>query len=378
MTFLSAHIDTEPIWRGGEQQVLYLLQGLKSRGYPVVLLSAPGSPLHDRAREAGIDTQDLTIRGEADLAAVFRLIQLLKRLRPALLHMHTSHAHAIGACAAWLAGNQAKCVISRRVDFSIFRHSFLGLNWIKYRWGVDIYLAVSNRVREVLVNDGIDPRRIRVVHDGVDPSRFDGANSNARSRLLKDWQLPSGIPLVGAVGALVAHKGFKFYLDAAKEVLKHRDCAFVLVGEGQLYEELSKRARELGIDHRVRLVGFRSDIGDILHALDVYVSSSVEEGLGSSLLDALLLERPVVGTRAGGTPEVLCHDKNGLLVEPANGAALAGAIEELLSNPERGHRLAAEGRRTVLDSFSAENMVEKTLECYRDLLDGTCPLSPAG
>ena len=368
MTFLSAHLNTEPTWRGGEQQTLYLLQGLRRRGYPVVLLATPGTPLHDRARGEGIDTYDLIIRSDADVLAMLHLSRLLKKLRPAVVHMHTSHAHPIGVCATLLSGCKAKRIVSRRVDFSIYRHSFLGLNWIKYRWGVDCYIAVSSRVRDVLVDDGLDPERIRVVHSGVDPERFRGARLDRRSELLEEWRLPEGLPIVGAVGALVPHKGFKFLVDAAAEVLKHRDCAFVIVGEGELREELSWRARERQVDNRVRFVGFRSDIGDILYALDVYVSSSVEEGLGSALLDALLLQRPAVATRAGGSPEIIRHRSNGLLVEPGSGPALAAAIEHLLSNPEESQQLAAEGHRTVLESFSVDAMVEQTLQSYHELL----------
>jgi glycosyltransferase involved in cell wall biosynthesis len=368
MSFLSAHIDTEPIWRGGEQQVLYLLQGLERRGYPVVLFAAPGTLLQSRAKERGIDTYDLTIRSDADLGAVLRLRRHLKRLRPAVVHMHTSHAHPIGVLASRLASRWIKRVVSRRVDFSIYRHSFLRLNWIKYRWGVDKYLAVSGRVKEVLVDDGLPPEKIGLVYDGVDPDRFKDVDLESRPRLMKEWRLPHGLPLVGSVGALVGHKGFTYFVDAAVEVLKHRDCAFAIIGEGALYGELERKIHDLRIEHRFRLVGFRSDIGDVLRAFDVYVSSSVEEGLGSSLLDALLLNRPCVATRAGGSPEIIQDHKNGLLVQPGNGPALAAGIEELLSDPVKAQRLAAEGHRTAMHEFHVDCMVERTIDAYEQLV----------
>ncbi|HVR73496.1 MAG TPA: glycosyltransferase [Planctomycetota bacterium] len=366
--FLSAHVNTEPTWRGGEQQTLYLLEGLRRRGYPVVLFTAPGSPLYERARNEGIETYGLTIRSEADVLAVLRLTRVLKRLRPSLLHMHTSHAHTIGVCAAILAGNGMRRVVSRRVNFSIYRHSFFGLNWIKYCYGVDRYLTVSASVREVLVRDGVDPERIRVVHSGVDPERFRNARADQRARLLEEWQLPAGIPLVGCIGALEPYKGFEHLLEAAAEVARGRDCAYVVVGEGELYTELNRKARSLGLGHRFRLVGFRSDIGDILNALDVFVFPSLEEGLGTSLLDALLLERPTVATRTGGIPEVIRHRLNGLLVEPRDSRALAAGIEELLADPEEGRRLGSEGKQTVVECFSVDCMVEKTLQSYVELL----------
>jgi glycosyltransferase involved in cell wall biosynthesis len=368
LKFLTAHVNTEPTWRGGEQQTLYLLEGLRRRGYPVALFSTAGTPLHDRARSQGFTTHHLRIRSEADVPAMFRLARILRELRPALMHMHTSHAHTIGVCAAVLAGNGMKRVVSRRVNFSIFRHSFFGLNWIKYCYGVDRYLTVSESVRGVLVRDGVDPARIRVVHSGVDPERFRGSSPDRRSKLLREWKLPDGIPLVGCIGALVRNKGIRYFVDAAASVLRTRDCAFVVVGEGELYDELSRRALDSGLGPRFRLVGFRSDVGDILSALDVFVLPTLEEGLGTSLLDAMLLERPTVATQVGGVPEVIRSGSNGLLVGPGDAPALARAIEALLADPKAARRYGEEGKKTVLESFSVDAMVEKTIQAYEDLL----------
>jgi len=214
------------------------------------------------------------------------------------------------------------------------------------------------------VRDGVETDRIRVVYSGVDPERFRDASSRRRAELMDEWQLPQSVPLVGSIGALVPYKGFLYVVEAAAAVLKRRDCAFVIVGEGELYGALQGKIRELGIEHRFRLLGFRSDIGDILSALDVFVFPSLEEGLGTSLLDAMLLGRPTIATRAGGIPEVLCHRRNGILVGAGDSTALAAGIDGLLSDPGESQRLAAAGSRTVLESFSADRMGEKTLEAY--------------
>jgi glycosyltransferase involved in cell wall biosynthesis len=366
--FLSAHLNTQPTWRGGEQQTLYLLQGLRRRGYPVALFSAPGTPLFERARAEGFDPRPLSIRSEADAPAVIRLARELKRLRPAVLHMHTSHAHTIGVCAAALARRGIKRIVSRRVDFSIYRHSFLGLNRLKYAYGVDRYLAVSNLVRDVLIDDGIRAERVCVVHSGVDPDRFRDSRAVHREDLLREWGLPPGTPIVGGVGALVSHKGFEHLVDAAALVLGRRDAVFVIAGEGDLLESLSRRVAEKGIEGKVRFLGFQSDVGGILGTFDVFAFPSIKEGLGTSVLDAFLLERPVVASRVGGIPEMVRHGENGLLVEPGDAAALGAAIEELLAHPDEGCRMGAAGRRTALESFSVDSMVEKTLDAYHDVL----------
>jgi len=266
-------------------------------------------------------------------------------------------------------------VVSRRVNFSIFRHSFFGLNWLKYCYGVHRYLTVSVSVRDVLVRDGVDPARIRVVYSGVDPRRFEGAETTSRTDLLREWDLPTDVPLVGSIGALVPYKGFDDFVAAAAEIYRRRPCSFVLVGEGDERPRLMQRIRELGLDHCFRLVGFRTDIGAILSALDVFVFPTLEEGLGTSLLDALLLERPTVATRVGGIPEVVVDGENGCLVEAGDVAGLTGAVEKFLSDPAGSRRLAQAGRRDVLDRFHVDRMVEATLQNYHEVL-GRSP--PAG
>jgi glycosyltransferase involved in cell wall biosynthesis len=375
LSFFSLHVNTEPTWRGGEQQTFSLLEGLRERGYPAALIASPGSPLFRRARDAGFETYGVPIRSEADLLAVIRVARVLRRLRPRLIHLHTSHAHTIGVCAAKLAGLGAVRVVSRRVSFSIYRHSFFGLNWVKYCYGVDRYLAVSAAVRDVLVRDGVDPRRVRVVHSGVDPARFAGHGAGERERLLEEWQLPRGVPLVGSAGALVPYKGFGTFIEAAAEVVRRRPCSFLIVGEGEERPELAARIRRLGLERSFRLLGFRDDIGAVLRALDVFVFPSLEEGLGSAVLEALLLGKPTIASRVGGIPEVIQDGENGLLVEPADPRALGEAIEEVLAAPELGSRLGAGGVRTVRERFHVDGMVEATLESYHELVGGAVPRS---
>jgi glycosyltransferase involved in cell wall biosynthesis len=370
LKFLSLHINTEPTWRGGEQQTLYLLEGLRRRGYPVALVAAPGSPLYVRACAEGIETYGVSIRSEADVLAICHVARILRQLRPRLIHLHTSHAHTIGVCASMLARSRVKRVVSRRVNFSIYRHSFFGLNWVKYCYGVDQYLAVSSSVRDVLIREGVDPDLVRVVYSGVDPKRFEPEEGRAgRADLLKEWDLPEDVPLIGSVGALEPYKGFLQFVEAAAEVFRRRPCSFVIVGEGELRGELMRRIRELGLDQCFRLVGFRRDIGRILAALDLFVFPSLEEGLGTSLLDALLLQRPTIATRVGGIPEVISDDEEGLLVEAGDVPALVRSMERILADPDEGRELATRGREKVLKRFHVDKMVGETLDCYRDLLD---------
>ena len=374
LMFLSLHVNTEPTWRGGEQQTLYLLEGLRRRGHPVALCAAPGSPLYERALAEGIETFGISIRSEADVVAVLRVAGVLRRLKPRLIHMHTSHAHTIGVCGAALTGLDIRRVVSRRVNFSIYRHSFFGLNWVKYCYGVDRYLAVSSSVRDVLVRDGVNRDRIRVVHSGVDPARFERRTSE-RSELLNEWDLPEDVPLVGSIGALVPYKGITHFVEAAAELYRKRPCSFVVVGDGELRGELMRQVRSRGLDQCFRMVGFRRDIGSVIRALDLFVFPTLEEGLGTSLLDALLLECPTIATRVGGIPEVIEDGVDGLLVAAGDPAALARAAERLLDAPDEARRMARAGRGKVLEQFHVDGMVDATLRSYCEVL-GEEPSTP--
>ena len=170
------HVNTERTWRGGEQQVLYLMEGLRERGIEQLLVAQRSGVLAERARERGLPVRALRMRGEVDPLAILTLASLARDGRASVLHAHTSHAHTLGAASAALLGPlRPKVIVARRVDFSIYRRSFLGLNGLKYRHGVDRYVTVSHAIKEVLVSDGLPPGRISVVHSGIDIGRIAGS-----------------------------------------------------------------------------------------------------------------------------------------------------------------------------------------------------------
>jgi glycosyltransferase involved in cell wall biosynthesis len=249
------------------------------------------------------------------------------------------------------------------VDFSIFRHSFLGLNRWKYVRGVDRILCVSDYVRDVLRRDGLPDALLGVVHDGIDPARVLDAPAPDAS-LGRALGLEPGDRVVGNVAACVGHKGQRFLVEAAPRVLEACPRArFVIVGDGVLRPELERQARDLGVADRVLFPGFREDVPTLLRLFDVFCFPSVMEGLGTSLLDAMALGLPVVSTRAGGIPEVVRDDVDGLLVEPGDAAALADALLGVLGDAGLAARLGAAARERV-GAFSVGRMVAGTLAAY--------------
>ena len=355
------HINTEGTWRGGEQQTLNLLAGLNQRQVACHLVCQAGSPMEERAVRAGVDVFPISMRGEIDLAAGLLIRKLIKKFSYDIIHSHTSHAHSLAFLAS--IGTGATRLVTRRVDFSIFRRSFLKLSGIKYRFMADYYIAISHKIKEVLVNDGIPDQRIFVVHSGIDPQRFMQATGD---HLLSEFNIKEKQKVVINVAHLAEHKGQKYLVRAIPRVLaKLPDTRFFIIGKGELMEKLKKTASGLGLKKELIFTGFRDDVAGFYQIADLYVMSSVQEGLGTAVLDALALAKPVVATRAGGLPEIIHDGKTGRLVAPADPEALADGIVEMLTRAQAAKAMANEGQSMVQNTFSIDAMVKNNIEIYK-------------
>ncbi|MBI4583694.1 MAG: glycosyltransferase [Planctomycetes bacterium] len=371
---ITVHINTERTWRGGEQQTLYLLEGLRRRGHDAILAARPGSPLMERAEACGLETFPIRPLNEADLFCAWSLARFLRARRPHLLHMHSSHALFLGSLAACLAPGIRR-VVHRRLESTIYRRFSFRLNWLKYRFGADRIVAISQAVKNQLIRDGLPPGQIAVVHSGIDGSSWpppekkaEGEAAVPASRLKAELRLPPHAPLLLAVGALELKKGHGILLEALPQVLERQEAVLAILGEGPQAPELERQVERLGLRDRVRLLGFREDVQEILSAASIFVLPTLSEGLGTAILEALLLEKPVIASSVGGIPEIIEQRRHGLLVPPGDPAALAQGILEVLSQPQAAAQRARAGRRRVLESFSADQMVEKTLAVYEELL----------
>jgi glycosyltransferase involved in cell wall biosynthesis len=360
----SLHIDTAPTWRGGQNQVLLTVLGLRALGHRAVLVAHPAGELRRRAAE-GLDLLPLAPRTEMDLAAAWRLSRLLRELRPDVVHAHDPHGLAMAALALSLLSSTPAppLVLSRRVDFAIKRNAFS--RW-KYRQ-VDRFICASHAIRAVLAHDGFPEDRTIVVHEGIDVEHVDAAPVlNVRG----EYWLPNDAPIVGNVAALVPHKGQRYLLDAAALVVRQvPDARFVILGEGELRPSLEHQIHERGLGRHALLGGFRPDVLSLLKSFDVFVMSSVTEGLGTSILDAMACGKAVVATRAGGIPEIVADGETGLLTPVRDAPALAAAMIALLTDEPRRRAMGAAGRRRVVERFTAERMVRETVEVYAGLVD---------
>jgi glycosyltransferase involved in cell wall biosynthesis len=358
----SLHIDTARTWRGGQNQALLTVMGLRAIGHRTTLVAHADGELRKRAGE-GLDLVPITARNEMDLSAGWKLGRVLRVERPEVIHAHDPHGVAMASLATSLNPKITPplLVASRRVDFPLKTHAFS--RW-KYRQ-VDLFICASDAIRHILAGHGIEADRLVTVHEGIDVAHVDAAPA---AELHAQFWLPHGVPIVGNIGALVAHKGQRYFVDAAALVIREvPDAHFFIAGEGELRRELEAQIHHLGLEKRILLTGFRPDALSLLKAFDVFVMSSLTEGLGTSILDAMACSRAVVGTRAGGIPEVVDEGTTGFVVPPHDAQALATAIVKLLKEKELRTRFGRAGRQRVEREFTVDRMVRATLHEYEAL-----------
>jgi len=355
------HLEAGRHLYGGARQVQYLIEGLAAQGIECRLVCPAGSAIADAVRETAGHIDAIPMRGDADPGLVLRLRRILLAERPDLVHLHSRRgADLFGGIAARWTG--LPCVLSRRVD----NPEPPWLARLKYRL-YDRVIAISEGIRQVLLTEGVEPERVVCVHSAVDATAYNTPCD--RAWLDADLRLPPGAPLAGMVAQLIPRKGHRVLLDALPTVLaQHRDLQVLLLGKGPLEAELETEIRARNLQQNVRLAGFRTDLRRILGCLDLLVHPALMEGLGVSLLQAAAAGVPIIASRAGGMPEAVHHEYNGLLVPPGEAPALATAIRRLLADAPLRHRMGEAGRRLVEEQFSVNAMVEGNLRVYRSLL----------
>lgn len=349
---------------GGTQR--HLLEVLKfidrERFRPLVITAKSGGDLGRAVEACGVELVELKL-GErmlsGDLArCVWRAAALFRARAVDVVQCFAWRPGLIGIAAARLAG-RGRIVAGRR-------------SAPRERGGKALLEALVVRLADrVVVNaealrpQGRAGRRTEVIPSGVDTERFRpiaGERAEAKARL----GVPRDRPLVGTVGRLEARKGTATLLEAFARLAGQgaHGAVLAVAGDGPLRAELGALVTRLGIADRVRMLGDRSDVRDVLAALDVFVLPSRTEGMSNALLEAMAMARPIVATAVGGTPEVLAGETAGVLVPAEDPATMASAIARLLDAPELAARLGDAARRRVGEKYGARAMVRRLEAVY--------------
>jgi len=337
-------VDSGREWRGGQNQVRLLCRELaKAAGVEQLLVTKRESELARRAAADGTPVAEAPWGIGLDPRAWWRLKRVIAAFAPDVVHAHDSHALALV-----IGRGRGALVATRRVDFHIGRLSA----WRR----ADRVIAISEAVKTVLIRDGLPATDISIVPSGIDSEEIRRAARqplNVRTRLT----LGPRTPLVVNVAALVDHKDQRTLIRAAHYARTLRpDLHWAIAGEGVLRGSLEAEIARLELGDRVHLLGYVEEADALIREADVFVMSSQEEGLGSVILNALALDKPVVATAGGGIPEILPPQA---LVPVGDAAALARKVVETLDHPSPF---------PLPPQFTASAMAQGVLAVYRSLL----------
>ena len=282
------------------------------------------------------------------------MLRQLKLEPPDLIHIQSRNVAQQGM---WLARELKRPYVLTVHDYLQASERFV----VDRRWCQRI-IAVSESVKSDLQKRaGLPGDLISVIHSGVDTlDKVDETTVLMASR----------VPVVGTAGPLEAVKGFPFFLGAAARVLATgRDVEFVIAGAGPEESNLRRLARELKIDSHVTFSPNLLEFSDALSATDIFCLPSLQQGIGTIMLEAMSKGRPVIASRVGGVDQVVRDGETGLLVPPSNSESLANRILELLDDPAKAREMGRAARIEVARDFSVDQMVSKTVAVYREILE---------
>lgn len=393
------HIITRLDMGGSAQNTLLTALNLDPQRYSVCLIkgSSHESAMTEaegqlvisqlaNAEKLGIEVIDLPslvrrISPVNDLKAFSSIFRLLRRMKPHIVHTHTSKAGILGRLAAWMA--RVPTIIHTPHGHVFYGHFGRSLSRIFLQMErllgkiTHHHIALTpEECNDYLSLRVAQPNNTSVIHSGVDLQRFSkGAKQRTEKR--KELGFSPHSLVVGYVGWLIPIKGVTYLVNAmAKIVEQHPKSLLVLVGKGDDKGEeeikLKEQVERAGLADKVRFLGWRPDVDEIMGCFDIFVLPSLNEGMGRVLVEAMAAGLPIVASRVGGIPDLVKHGENGLLVPPADTSALEKAISALLQDGARRKRMGKAGKK-MCGPYSAEAMVEQIDVLYTELLEKYSP-----
>ena len=354
------HTESSKGWGGQEQRTLRESTGLMQLGCRVLIACPPEAEIGRRAAAAGVEVRHCPMRQSYDLQAVGRLLGLIRRENVDVINTHSGRDSFLAGVAGRLSRRKPIIVRTRHLALPIT--SKISYSVLPHR-----VVTVSEYVRQYLLNEGIKPEQVVAIHTGIDIKRFSPVN--VAGDLRRELGISAEALLIGTVGILRYRKGHHILLDAIPTVLERfPDARFVIAGNGPQEENIRNRISELGLEQHVIMLGLRNDIPTILNSIDLFVLPTLQEALGTSFLEAMAMEKAVIGSNVDGVGEVIREGENGFLLEAGKPAVLAEAICTLLADPRRIRHMGEVGKRMVLKDFTVERMCERMHELYAALL----------
>ncbi len=360
------HITSEMGWRGGERQLFYLIEILLNSHIDNVLICPHNSQIEKRLEKSfknSIQIFHLNANRPYNPRYWKKLKKIVQNIQDPILHIHTPAAHTL----AYLSNLPSSIpqILHRRTIFRIKRNWLTRKKYLSSR--IKNIICISNAIKKYTDEQLQQENKTITIHDGIDVTRFITDRSKAQKKLFTMIGVEANAQIVGNISALTPEKGYDTFLSVAERlIMMHPQIQFVICGQGDLENEIRGRITGRSLQKHIHLIGFQDNIMDILPGFDILFMPSRLEGLGTAILDAFLAEIPVISTNTGGIPELIIHEKTGLLYEVNDIDGMIDGIISLLNNPYEKQSIIKNAAKHLLH-FSKENMALNTLNLYRNL-----------
>lgn len=390
------YVITQAEWGGAQTYVFDLSKNFLEKGIKVgVVAGTEKSDLFNRL--AALESDKLTLFREKhlirainpyhDFLAFIRLILIIWKFKPDVVHLNSSKAGILGTMAAKLCRRK---VIYTAHGF-VFNENLSILIYLAYLWAEKISSLFRDKIiavsycdfRSAIEKKVIKPEKLRVIHNGVDVKIREKFLSkvNARGRL-RDWAHSIGLSseildilaspgtkIVGTIANFYENKGLKYLIESASLLIEDMpSCVFILIGTGELENKLRKIIKDKRMEKNFLILGKILEASQYLKAFDIFCLPSIKEGLSYTLIEALMAGLPILTTDVGGNPEIVHDGENGFIIKPKDIRALAKKMKSLLQNDEMRSRMGECSLHFAVN-YKLERMVAETMEVYRSVLD---------
>ncbi len=368
-------LDTRVVTgRGGgpDKTILNSPRFLSEDGYRMLCayMHPPDDPGFDsiRQRAAGLNAPLISVpdRGPLDLHVARQLLDICRREHVQIWHGHDYKSNLIGLMLRPFWPMRLVTTVHGWVQLTSRTPLYYAIDHLALK-KYERIICVSSDLHDSCRKLGIADKKCLLLQNGIDTERFQ--RNRSRQFAKEHLGLPADSLLVGAMGRLSAEKGFDLLIRAAARLPTHgHKFTLVIAGDGDQFEPLKQLISDLNCGDRVRLLGFVQDTLTLFEAMDVFVLSSIREGLPNVILEAMAMGVPVISTRVAGIPSLIQNDRNGILIEPGSVDQIVDALDRVIRDESRRRTFEDAGRSTVQNHFSFRERMQKLARIYDELL----------
>lgn len=359
---------------GGERVFSQIINTLNPDRYKIFVTSFPDGPFSEAITNQHVEYLPLNFSKRFNPRLLFQIKNIIKLNHIQIVHGQGSRAEFYARIAHRLAGNSkyisTVAMPVEGFDVGIWRKKIYRLFDKISEEFVDEFIAVSDSLKNILIYErGTNPGKVLRIHNGIELDKYSEEDGNSRSTIRKEFSVGDEELLIGAIGRLVWQKGFEYLIRAIPAIIrKYPNTKFIVVGDGQLENRLKAQSSRLKVSDHLVFPGFRSDIKEILSAIDILVISSLLEGFPMVTLEAMAMAKPIIATNISGIDEQIVDEESGLLIPFQDPDAISKAVLRLIRDKRLARELGENAENRVAKLFSVSKMIRETEKIYHSII----------